>query len=446
MPSISPSNINRSSHNSRQLPSCRRLIIAGLNASNLDEVYFVVDCHRGTVERIQIDTSREREQLLEYLTTNISKAALPFGFTSHEQMLGYYLHPHAVTQTPSTNNAVVSFKQAPYFRLFNSSFSETQLVFHEADSFDHVLSSTNSIDERSGELMYSRCSGSDKLRRYERTSSRMPVELYRHDLMTGQGSKVMSLQDFSLDSIHQVSISPTQSFIVGVDMNLEVESEDGLFEGVQERQADPQAEEFHQYLQAPFLSSGFFVYDLSTTRSWIEVPSGRCAAHVQHDPLDPEIFYVSLHNMSKLRHSVVCHGPGTICKYRYHNGTLTLLGEFTHPTFYRITTMEAFSRNGEAYLAVTGYASRLFIIRATDLSLAQVIDINDDEIPSRAFVCPKNKDAPLFLSVAECQNYIFMVGNSDITVVELSSSTVQDRIPICEDGSFMGTAHTSLLV
>jgi hypothetical protein len=198
------------------------------------------------------------------------------------------------------------------------------------------------------------------------------------------------------------------------------------------------------YARAPFPRSGFFVRDDHTGAVTVHTPQTACAAHAEVDPVDPSVFYVSCHNISKWQNNVVVHGPGALEKYRWRDGSLTRLGRFSDPGFLRVTSQALFERDGETFLAVPAFPNRFYLFDS-DLNVVRHAVLFEEEVPEPPFVCAKNTAAPLYLAISEDTRYAFLTGASDLFVVDLDDCTLVDRVRFCEPGSFLATAHIDLV-
>lgn len=106
------------------------------------------------------------------------------------------------------------------------------------------------------------------------------------------------------------------------------------------------------------------------------------AAHIEFDPEEPLICYLSGHNIGLIGGKVGIFGPGTIQKFRLKETGPEFLGEFTCPGFYRITTHAVFRHRGESMIAVSGYPDTVFLIDASTMQLYKTIDMHSSEAES----------------------------------------------------------------
>ncbi|EDY56049.1 MULTISPECIES: hypothetical protein [Streptomyces] len=412
------------------------LLLSGLSADGRSELYKFVDLKRGRLHEVSLGIEEQRESQLAFLRRHL-RGEPPYGLDRVEDLLPYLLHPHSFLETAS-KDLVVSFKQAPYLRILSA--AEGHPVWSPDPPGDVVgtLSSTN-CEAAPDTIAFTSTDTADRLRRYDVPDHPLRTRLMTYDRVTGAVESRGELPDFLIDTLHQLVHSP-DGYFVGVDMNLSVlPGPDGV-PGASREGVDVAA-----YTAGSFPRSAFFVADEHLKHLTVRTPSRACAAHAEIDPHDPEVFYVSCNNISKWRNQVVLHGPGTIERYRYRDGAVTLEGSYSDPEFLRITSQRCFQREQRRLLAVTGYPNKLYILDAETLELVDRIVLFEEEHREPPYVCEKNSSAPLYLAVSSDGRYVFMTGAAELFVVDLEARAVVDRVRFCPPGSFAATAHIGLV-
>ncbi|MFB9466088.1 hypothetical protein [Streptomyces cinereospinus] len=411
------------------------LLISGLSADGRAELYKFVDFAAGLVHETRVPVDELRDRQLDVIKDGLAGTELPYGHTAPEQLLGYFMHPHEFVQT-TAGDIVVSFKQAPYVRVLGSR-EERLWPAPEKLDYGRMLSSTN-CETAPGVVGLTAVASADRFARYRGGADLIGCELLTYEPATGVERRVDAVRPFIRDTLHQLQYSPA-GYHVGVDMGLEADVAAAGF-----RDAPGTPFDVDAYARAPFPRSGFFVRDERTGTTTTHVPQTSCAAHAEIDPVDPAVFYVSCHNISKWRNNVVVHGPGALEKYRWSPRGVTRLGRFTDPGFLRVTSQALFERDGETFIAVPAFPNAFYLLDS-DLNVVRRTVLFEDEVPEPPFVCAKNTPAPLYLAVAEDTRHAFLTGASELFVVDLDDCTLVDRVRFCEPGSFLATAHVDLV-
>jgi hypothetical protein len=413
------------------------LLIPGLSADGIHERYHFIDLDTGKANTVEIDIGDLRERQLAVLRAELPADRLPYGLTTHEQLLPYLLHPHSFTQL-TDGEIVVGFKQAPYLRHLDRTGKSSLIWAGDDGDFSRIASSTN--DELAPNVIcLVTVDASRRYARYRDGTGDIPGDLLTHNLTTGETTHLQPIPNFVIDTLHEI-VHSDAGFFVGVDMNLSVDLPPGdPAWGNNTDELDVTA-----YTARPFPRSQFFVADHDSPGT-VHTPSAACAAHVDMDLNDPHTFYISCNNISKYRNQVVVHGPGALDKYRYSEGVVTKLGSYTSPDFLRITTQLLFRRNDKQLLAVTQYPNRLAILDPDTMRRESTIELFQHEQMQPPFACQKNTPAPLYLTTDQTGRYIFLTGSSTLYIVDLDTEKVVDTVQFCPPGSFAATAHIGIV-
>ncbi|MFJ8487814.1 hypothetical protein ACIRBZ_05440 [Streptomyces sp. NPDC094038] len=412
------------------------LLVSGLSADGRRELYKFVDLRRGRLHEVSIGIDEQRANQLAFLRGHLTGDP-PYGLDRVEDLLPYLLHPHSFLETASAD-LVVSFKQAPYLRILSAADRHPTWSPGPSGDVTGTLSSTN-CETAPDTVAFTSTDTADRLRRYDVPDQPLRTRLMTYSRATGSVETRGTLPDFLIDTLHQLVHSPN-GYFVGVDMNLSVlPGPDGV-PGASAEGVDAAA-----YATGSFPRSGFFVADEHLEKTQVHTPSGACAAHAEVDPDDPEVFYISCNNISKWRTQVVLHGPGTIERYRYRDGTVVREASYSDHEFLRITSQRCFRRGGRRFIAVTGYPNKLYVLDAETLELVDRIVLFEEEHREPPFVCEKNSSAPLYLAVSPDARYVYMTGAAELFVVDLEEHAVVDRVRFCAPGSFAATAHIGLV-
>ena len=175
----------------------------------------------------------------------------------------------------------------------------------------------------------------------------------------------------------------------------------------------------------------------------IELPT---AAHVEFDPNDPAICYLSGHNIGLIGPKVGIFGPGMIQKVCLTQSGTKLLESFSHPSFYRITTHVVFNQQDKTLIAVSGYPAQIFLINAATMKLETIIEMNTKDIvdtSQKPHLCQQDSYG---ITASVDGKYLFVSTSGAIKIVDLTSGNFILNEKVQGDGCFTGhiaqTRHT----
>nr|WP_288828062.1 hypothetical protein [uncultured Clostridium sp.] len=382
-----------------------KLFVAGLLNSNFFEVYNIIDLEKEQSKEIVVDNTKEQESLVKMIERQFPDGKLPYGAQETGQFLPYLINPHSCYKV---GDKMLSFMlQAPYFREIDVNSLENCVITYK-DSTD-IIFSASSIGHRNNIIYLSVNSADERADIYNGKRTEIGFHYLAYDVINHKFKEQRYVEKGLIDNMHQVGYS-REEFLVSLDMNISVNLDISHMAGL-----DNEAVRI-KYNNAYFQKGKIFLWDMKTDRLLVIDPPLCTPAHVEFDRDDQSVFYVSCHNMSKFKGSMVLHGPGMIVKYRYMNGIIEKLGCFTDFQFNRITTHKIFYYNEKPYLAVTGYPDYLYIINGETMVLETKIKLFEPDMPvlyqDQLFPCIGNRKAPLYLQVNEDGTEVYLV-NSD---------------------------------
>ena len=223
---------------------------------------------------------------------------------------------------------------------------------------NEMLSTTNWFNPKTGELWFASWPVEDTVRRIHHPKNKVRVKIWRLSVRDHRIHEAWQ-GDFA-DSLHQLSLSPDHRFLILTELGLRTQA--------------PIASA-HQH--GEIVPSEILVLDLKTGHPW-RLPM-RTASHVEFDPKNPELCYLSGHNIGLLGVKVGIFGPGTIQKFALKESGPELLGEFTAPDFHRITTHIVFRHRGKVLIGASGYPHTVFLIDAATMKLHQTLEMDPGE-------------------------------------------------------------------
>ncbi len=101
------------------------------------------------------------------------------------------------------------------------------------------------------------------------------------------------------------------------------------------------------------------------TRIPVPVPS-----HMEFDPHEPDVFYISAHNVASFDSTtVMLEGPAAVCKLRIGDGQTVVEDLYSEENFFRITQHVPFQYDGRTLIAVTNDPNKLELVDAKTMTL-----------------------------------------------------------------------------
>jgi hypothetical protein len=232
-----------------------------------------------------------------------------------------------------------------------------------------MLSTTNWFDKTTGELWFASWPVEGTARRILKPQENIRVTIWKLSLQNKKVKRVWQ-GDFS-DSLHQLWLSPDRKFLVLTEL--------GLYS---EENASAESEnlkisvEKHKH-NRELIPSRILILNLKTGGEW-RLPI-LTAGHVEFDPEEQDVCYISCHNIGLLGVKVGIFGPGIIKKIRLVENSPKLEGEFSHPDFHRITTHIVFRHRGKTLIGVSGYPDKIFLINAATMKFYKIIKLKRGE-------------------------------------------------------------------
>jgi len=214
-------------------------------------------------------------------------------------------------------------------------------------------------------LLYMTYSLNESLRRAADTSLPVSGRIGTYALRTGEYHSIW--EGRFADYMHDVALSADKRFLVACEMGRHLDRAGHL------------------------ITSKVLVRDLRSDREWVlqEIAN---AAHVQFDPVDPDILYFSNHNF-RFQHTPTLEllktrtytlqflGPASVHKFRIGPDGPRQVGVFTDAELYRLTNFHVFLHRGRKILVAFGAPNYLYIADAEDLTLLRRIEVRRGNEP-----------------------------------------------------------------
>jgi hypothetical protein len=138
------------------------------------------------------------------------------------------------------------------------------------------------------------------------------------------------------------------------------------------------------------LPSKILVLDLKTNKEWwIDNTGWSPSAHIDWDPVEPDVCYLSCHNgvivpvdnpLKFLYEKVYkwnIFGPASVHKYKITSQGPEKIGIFTHPEIFRLTIHKVFLHKKIPLIACTGFPNFIFIADATSMEFIRKVEIKE---------------------------------------------------------------------
>lgn len=139
------------------------------------------------------------------------------------------------------------------------------------------------------------------------------------------------------------------------------------------------------------LPSKILILDLKTKMEWwIDNAGWSPSAHIDWDPIEPDVCYLSCHNGviiatdGQLRfflrkiYKWKIFGPASVHKYRITATGPQKIGVFTHPEMLRMTIHKVFLHRGRKLVACTGFPNFVFIVDADTMEFVRKVVVTEE--------------------------------------------------------------------
>ncbi len=287
---------------------------------------------------------------------------------SETQWWEYCLSPHSYL--PLNNDGKIQVGLNFFNRFLHLDFNSRSAQLVDPGVGNAMLSTTNWFDQKTGELWFASWPVCETVRRIVNPRENVRVTIWKFSVQNKRVEQVWQ-GDFG-DSLHQLSLSPDRRFLVLTELGLRLE------EDIPAESPDQAPSAWRWVRERGLVPSKILILNLKTGEEW-RLPM-LTAGHVEFDPEDQEICYLSGHNIGLIGPKVGIFGFGTIKKFRLKKTGPELAGEFSHPHFDRITTHIIFRHRGKILIGVSGYPNTVFLIDAATMKLYKTIEMDPSDI------------------------------------------------------------------
>ena len=296
---------------------------------------------------------------------SVAKDAFPYGL-SEAQWWEYCLSPHSylVLEDGKCQVGLNLFN-----RFLHLDLNEQSALLVDPGVGNELLSTTNWFDKEKGELWFASWPIEATVRRILNPRDDVLVTIWKLLVRAGGIEKVW--EGNLGDALHQLCVDPLRRFLILTELGLRIEKP------IPAQSSDQAPPLWKKARERGVVPSKMLVLDLKTYQAWRL--SALTAGHVEFDPEDPTICYLSGHNIGLIGVTVGIFGSGIVQKFRLGETGPKLLGEFTHDRFHRITTHIVFRHRGKTLIGVSGYPGTVFLIDAATMKLHRIIGMDSSE-------------------------------------------------------------------
>lgn len=295
----------------------------------------------------------------------IDSADFPYG-QSEAQWWGYGVAPHSYLPL---GNGRVQIGLNYFNRFLHLDFPSRSVELVDPEIGNEMLSTTNWFDQESGELWFASWPVEETVQRMLNPRKDVRVTLWKLSMRNNDIRKVW--QGLFADSLHQLIISPDRRFLILTELGLRPDGP------VPAGSSDQNPSAWRIFGEKGVIPSVVLIVDLETGKEWrLQMLT---AAHVEFDPCDNDICYLSSHNIALMGTQVGIFGRGAIKKIRLKKKGPEVMKEFSHPDFYRITTHIVFRHGGKTLIGVSGYPDKVFLIDAATMELYKMMRLDEGE-------------------------------------------------------------------
>ena len=139
------------------------------------------------------------------------------------------------------------------------------------------------------------------------------------------------------------------------------------------------------------IPSKILILDLRSGQEfWIDNKGWSPSAHIDWDPVEPDVCYLSCHNgvivpvdnpvkfFFQKVYKWDIFGPASVHKYRITSDGPVKAGIFTHPEVFRLTIQKVFVHRGKRLLACTGFPDSVFFADAESMEFIRRVRVRED--------------------------------------------------------------------
>ena len=320
-------------------------------------------------------TTKEAFQYIEHLCTfamNPSHLVFPrlrVAFRRFHNGISFFevlfkvLKPHGMTYI-GEQRWLVSLWSASIYFVIDLKQRRIEMQMEDKDRRE-VFSTYQYFDDEACETYYATQMGVDEFYKHDKEAFLfdVPVKIKKYNWGTGKIEELWR-GDFDTDT-HFIQLNKDKRYLALVNF--------GDF-----------FDDKHKLLPSKIL-----ILDLQTKKHWFIDNTGWApSAHIDWDPVDPNVCYLSCHNgnigpvssriefLRKKTYKWHIYGPASVHKYEMTKDGPKKVGIFTHPEMERQTIHKVFMHRGRKLLAATGFPNNLYFADADSMEFIKSFKIH----------------------------------------------------------------------
>jgi hypothetical protein len=170
--------------------------------------------------------------------------------------------------------------------------------------------------------------------------------------------------------------------------------------------------------------------DLQTGRARTTLVPVPAIAHPFFDPTEPDVFYLSAHNIRPVREGTCVEGPACMYRMRLCAGRPTVEGEYSDDAFFRITQHFVFCLDDRPIIAVTNLPNGLDLIDGRTMKLWRrrvLFEAPPLELgPEGCALCPSWPESCLSLCASADGRYVVLESAAGLRVYDVWEDRLAD--------------------
>lgn len=327
--------------------------------------YFLVDFARQHVTCWSIDLKKLHQQVMAHFSGQPAPA-VPWRQASLARFIEVIHFPHSAECYGEW--IYVSFIEGSFILALHAFSDEHRLVFDSAAGSHKMYSSTNQI--RNGRIHFTRWNLDDTFAHEADRTRAIPLEIGTYDITRGTFDIAGVIS--GPDDIHATAVTSDERTYVLVEMSqdpiaAEVPRDDQFEQLPAERKCEIRDQGIH--------ASEVITFDALSGRAHRTlVPNG--PAHVEWDPYDDSVYYLSSHNLVTNNDSLYCFGNTRIDRFRIVDGASVLQDSYEADDLLRAPSHRLLTYGGSRLMAIPVFPNQVHIVNLETMSRYKTIHLS----------------------------------------------------------------------
>jgi len=401
----------KSEHNGGVPTECGAFIFIPAYSWNEKHYYYLIDTQTKETIRWVIDIQEAKAKLRQYMKENYDYCwenrvldELNFAFVPHSSI--YYKEKIYVCSVNSFYIIVLDIKTNTYDFIFDNEMK--------------MISSTNVIID--DHIIYCRYNTKDRVNNVKNKTP-IPAETIDYSLVD-KTYKIINTYE-CVNIIHSVSMTSNKQYIISVSTTA-----DPNYPFVEDSKKMYQDKNYmRKMLDDGLMKSQLHIYDMEKGAFKI-VDLHDCPAHIEHDPHNPNICYISSHalGVNIIDGFVYSVGHSNIHKLHLSEES-QIVQSYGEQDFLRIPSHKLFSYNGKNLIAVTVFPQQIHIIDYDTMTIYKKIKLDNDvqlvDFSDGVFKFPRVDKTPFSVHPINESSYMYFVGGKSIKLFNYETNATE---------------------